>query len=384
MECISRLPYSVSSCSGNGYTCSIPNVGCICNSGWTSLGDLSFGISGPDCLINHKAVRILSYICIFIPSISNILIIWHYISLAVRKKSCYVISREYKTLFPLCHLIMGCASSIYGALKVSSPNGKQLLVGRDVSISLVSALFLTFGWFGMVVYLHLIIQFLESYSLVMVSESKERILQRFHKLDTYSWFLVPFALVFSILPVIAVAYPSQSRQLCIACFIGLSMVAFIFGLIFSSCLSFLIKELNVYINSIEEYLSVGIKLVVKRLNAAYFVVVGSCLVLGILLLIFGSSNYLFHLSTYFMLIACICVSPFTLVLVITISRVSSSDYQLTRVIPSDYQLTRVSPSEYQLTRVSPSENQLTHVSPSDYQLTQVVPSHFTDEKTQEQ
>jgi hypothetical protein len=115
IECSSPLPYSSNVCSGNGYMCSRLDMEpyCICNIGWTSLGDLSFGTVGSECLIHYKAVRIMSYILIIIPSIYNILIIWHYLSLTKRKQSWYVITREYKTLFPLAWFIMGIALTGY-------------------------------------------------------------------------------------------------------------------------------------------------------------------------------------------------------------------------------------------------------------------------------
>jgi hypothetical protein len=144
MEYISPLPYSRSSCSSNGYVCSVPDVGYICYTGWIGVGDYSLGGDGPECIIYHRAIKIMSYFCIIIPSICNILIIIHYILLSVRKKSYYVITQEFKTIFPLFFLIMGIACCLYGVLKVSYPDGEQPLVGRDVSISLMvfSATFL--------------------------------------------------------------------------------------------------------------------------------------------------------------------------------------------------------------------------------------------------
>lgn len=335
MECTTPLPYTISSCSGNGYKCSVPDIGCICYSGWTSLSDLSLGSTGPDCLIHYGAVRIISYLCIIIPSICNILIIWHYISIAIQKKSCYVISREYKTIFPFCFLIMGIASVIYGILKVSYPDGRQPLIGRDVSISMMVLIATTSGFLGMVLYLHVIIKFLKGYSRVMPHSTWKRVSNRLNLLGFYSWFITPTVLIVDLLPLISIAYPSHSKELGMAHLIGFSISTLFYDVIFCSCLSFLIKELKLYIDSIEAHLSKDIKVVVRRLNKAYVIVGGAALQIGILSLIFGCSNFLFHLTTYFLLISYTFVSPALYFFVITVARISHSDDN-NQIVPSNY------------------------------------------------
>jgi hypothetical protein len=174
MECISRLTYSTSSCFGNGYVCSVPDIGCVCNSGWSSFGDFSVGSSGSDCSINYGAARIMRYFCIIISFTCSILIIWHYISLAISGKLCCVVSLDHNRSFPLCFLIGGITAGIYGILKVSYPDEQQPLIGRDVPISLIFFIFTTFDWIGFNIFLNLIIEFLETYLLLIISESKER------------------------------------------------------------------------------------------------------------------------------------------------------------------------------------------------------------------
>jgi hypothetical protein len=72
-ECISPRPYSINLCSGNGFMCEVPDIGCICNPGWTSNGDLSLD-SRIECLTNYKGVKIMGYAIIIVSSILNILI----------------------------------------------------------------------------------------------------------------------------------------------------------------------------------------------------------------------------------------------------------------------------------------------------------------------
>lgn len=226
---------------------------------------------------------------------------------------------------------MGIASVLLGVLKVSYKDGSQPLVGRDISISLM-VFIIKFGcFFGVVVYLQVIIHFLLGFTRTLTSASKERITQRLSLLGFYSWYLIPASMIFGILPMIAIAYPSHSKKLGMAHLIGFGSLVLIYSLITGNCLFFLMKELNIYIDSIETSLSKDIKTVVQRLKLAYIAVVGSGLIFSIAYIIFASSNYLFHLTTYFNLFLYISVSPSAILLVITVSGVTPSNN--TQVVP---------------------------------------------------
>jgi hypothetical protein len=306
-----------------------------CPDGWTSLGDFSFerGNSERECLVNFRAVRIMSYFCVIIPSISSILIVWHYRKLAIRKKTCFVISWKYKTLFPFFYLILGISSAIFGVLKVSYRDGNQPLVGRDFTISLMVFFSTSSCFFGMIIYLHVIIHFLIGHSIMMTFESRERVSNYFLLLGFYSWFILPIAVISSIMPLMAVAYPSRSKELGIVHLITFAVLIYIYGLIFSNLVTFLLKELNVYVDSVQEYISKDIKLVVYRLNLAYFVVFGASLLFGTLYLIFGSSYYLFHLTTYFQLVTYTIVPAISYAHVMTVALISPSDSD--QIIPTN-------------------------------------------------
>mmetsp|Transcript_8189 Transcript_8189/g.8190 ORF Transcript_8189/g.8190 Transcript_8189/m.8190 type:complete len:390 (+) Transcript_8189:642-1811(+) len=328
MKCTAPLPYSRNSCSGNGYMCSLPEVYCVCYTGWTSHGDFSFDSDGYDCKMHDYGIRILSYFCIIVPSICNLLIIWHYIRQAIRKKRFCIISREYKSMFPFCFLIGGTTSTITGILRVSHPIDSQPLVGRDFSVSLMNCLFTASVFTGLVMYLNLIIEFLERYPHTMMSTpAKIRISKQFRLLGFYSHFIPPGILIIGIFPLISVAYPDKSRELGMTYLIGIGVLAYAYGSILMGCLSFLLKELRMYIDDIEAILSKDIKLIVHRLTAAHIVSGGCSVVFGTLFIVFASSNYLFHLSTYYLLFCYISVPATTIVFVMTVAIVSPS-YQV--------------------------------------------------------
>jgi len=333
MKCTAPLPYSRNSCSGNGYMCSLPEVYCVCYTGWTSHGDFSFDSDGYDCKMHDYGIRILSYFCIIVPSISNFLIIWHFIRKAIRKKSFCVISREYKTIFPICFFTAGISSTIIGILRISHTTDSQPMVGRDFSVSLMNCLFITAVFTGLVMYLNLIIDFLERYPHTLIStEAKERISKQFRLSRFYSHFIPPGVLIIAIMPLISVAFPDKSMQLGMAYLIGIGVISYAYGSILGSCLSFLLKELRIYINDIEAILSKDIKLIVHRLMAAHIVSGGSAFVFGTSFIVFASSNYLFHLSTYYMLFCYISGPAVTIVFVMTVAIISPS-HDKTSVVP---------------------------------------------------
>jgi energy-converting hydrogenase Eha subunit A len=317
MECTSFQPDSTRSCSGNGLVCLVPDIGCICNFGWTSLGDYSLYSSGPACLINYRAVRILSYFLIIVSSICSILIGWHYVILIKRKK----LSWEYKNAFPFCFLILGISNALFGVLKVSYPDGQQPLVGRDVSVTATVLISLFLCFLGVNLYLQVIIQFPYGYHRMMSRESRKKVSQRFIRLSHISWFVLPASLIFCIVLFLSIAYPSQSKHLVMTHFILCSITLFIFGAIFCNSLYFLLQELKLNItgNSPDD-----VKRVYFRLTVTYYVFFGLSIIAGILYMIFGCDNFLFHLGTYFHLVLYTFVPPLLYALVLTVAGVSQN------------------------------------------------------------
>jgi hypothetical protein len=269
----------------------------------------------------------MGYAIIITSSILNVLIIWHYIRLAKRLKTIFVLTRQYKTLFPFCFLIVGISNVIYGLLKVLYPNEEQPLVGRDVSISLMAFTITGFGFTGLVIYLHAIIEFLKGYSRMMILASRERIKKRLNILGRMSWFIPPAVFSFGILPLIAngISSPSQSERLGKAHLIGFSLSCLSYTLICCNCLSLLIKELRIHNNSTAINSINDVKVIIFRLNVAYCAICSYGSVAGLLLLVFGCSDYLFNLTTYFLLFAYTSVSPGLYALVNTVSRLSTTN-----------------------------------------------------------
>lgn len=295
-----------------------------CTDGWTGSGDFSFEKYldttdiEPKCLINSLGIRILSYMCIIIPSICNILIVWHYMSLVSRKKTCF--SWSYKFLFPLTFLLMGISSVAHGVLKLSYP---EPLVGRDLSITLIAFSFPFSATCGIVIYINLILKFLASHSEIMTPGSLlERNLRLFDIFRFYSWFIIPFSFVICILPLIGIYAPNRARAFGVTYLIGLAVICLITAMIIISCLSFLLKELDIHINDVNFLGVEDLKIVVSRLKKARIILSVMIFIQGLTCLLLGASDFLCYLSSYAILLNYTIGPPLALICLLTISRIS--------------------------------------------------------------
>jgi hypothetical protein len=221
---------------------------------------------------------------------------------------------------------MGISCANLGILKVAYPDGKQPLVGRDLSASLTVLFSESSFFFGFFCYLHVIMAFLEGYSRMMTSESRLRMSQRFHLLNSTAWVIPPTVVIISMLQLISIRYPLQSKKLGATRLVVVGAMIILSGWILCAALSFLLKELN------GVTLSKDLKLIITRLNIAYYFIAGSCLPFGILYIAFASSTYLFQLNTYLILVTYTCVVPIMLALVVTVSGISRPESK--RIVPT--------------------------------------------------
>jgi hypothetical protein len=65
---------------------------------------------------------------------------------------------------------------------------------------------------------------------MMTQASRERVNQRFESLGFYSWFILPAMLLIGLLHLIAIAYPSRAKELCMAHLIGTAVLGLGLGL----------------------------------------------------------------------------------------------------------------------------------------------------------
>lgn len=241
-------------------------------------------------------------------------------------KSFFVITREYKTIFPFYFLIMGINTGNYGILKVAYPDGQQPLIGRDWSASISAAFCEASYFFGFYFYLYVILAFLEGYSRMMTSERRMKMAERFRLLVFTAWFVPPVGVLMSILLLISIRYPAQSRELGATRLVIDGLTFMLSALILCNALIFLINELN----GVKK--SKDLSIIITRLYMAYYGIGGACLGFGALHVAFACSPFLFQMSTYIILITYTCVPPVMLALVLTVSGISKNDSR--QVVPT--------------------------------------------------
>jgi hypothetical protein len=236
---------------------------------------------------------------------------------------------------------MGVFIVIFGLCKVVQPDGQQPLVGQDLSISLVFFIILNAFFIGIAMYIQVIVKFLRSYSIMMTRESGDKLINRLNYISFVSSYLLLAVLITSIIPLISIPYPSQSIEIVTAFLCTLAVEGGLVGLICLNFLTFLIKELNIYIESVEANLSKDIRTVVYRLNIAYMIGCWTTFLYVSILLISVSSSLVLHASSYLLLFIYIATTPWTFYLVVTVSRVSlqEDDNQFDNSVSHDTSVT---------------------------------------------
>jgi hypothetical protein len=129
------------------------------------------------------------------------------------------------------------------------------------------------------------------------------------KLDAsifYSWFIVPLNLICSFVPSVGLAYPKHQKIFGMVYNIGNGSCGIIFGLLFSYSMGYLLHKLSALSKlDISNDISSKLEPAVKKLRLEYYTVTTTTFSGGLVILIFGASDYLLQRSTYLYLVFCI-------------------------------------------------------------------------------
>ena len=303
-----------SGCSGNGYVC-LPMNKCICDTGWTSVGDYSI-IDGVDCDINKASVKGLSVIDICQSSIFVVAVTRYLVVRLLAKKAMKV--TDPKILAPIAFLIFGVCDLVIALLKVVYKEPQ--IIGRDVMFSAISTLFSFSVFLGLTAYYLVILQFLKGYARLMTSASREKVNFRFSVLRACSWVIVPLCVPTSLSSLLSPFYPKYMQVFAMVQIIGSGVLVFIYGVMFITALGLLMIELNSHIEVSKN--DHDIQLVYRRIKAAYYI--GGTLIIGgsSSMIIFGAWPFLLRKSTYMLLFVRIIGVPLFSVLLVTLCKIA--------------------------------------------------------------
>ena len=205
----------------------------------------------------------------------------------------YISCSDPKKIFPWIFLVELLLQLIFAALKISNPTR---CVGSDFSVSLVlgSASFCAF--LGAVFYFFVVVKCLKSYHTKFLSESKEKVYRFFSVLTRLSLIIPTLASVIGAVIVVASMRTNNKEEIFLCCLIGKGMLTLGYGIITTSALNYLCRELRIHVRLYPKKAD-DVKLIINRLCYAHHILL-------IMTLLMGSSAFIFcfdkfrNLSSY--------------------------------------------------------------------------------------
>lgn len=189
---------------------------------------------------------------------------------------------------------------IIASLKLSS---SRPLIGRDLSITIPHMCSSFFLSTGLIYYYFLTTDFLKSYLRDVNPTVLGKIERKLAALSSYAWIIPVLCLLFLVFPLIGIFFPKYHKEFAMTSFIGLGVTTFFFSLFRKASSVAFTFELSNHIKNIE--LANGnagqLKFIVKKMTRLSNIG-GTCgLLLAIVTLAFGCSDFLLHRATYFIL-----------------------------------------------------------------------------------
>lgn len=292
-------------CSGNGNLCSPTNL-CICDAGWTALGDFSI-VEGIGCDNHIQVIRILSIVDACQASIFLVILAKAFISSSRGKKSSIP---DLKTVCYFCFILFGISDLV---LAIHKTNVEQpRLIGQDVFISSVNAAFCISCFISLTLYFHIVLNFLTAYSRMKYPASHPRILQNFFSLRVSSTVNLLFALPTGLSGILSTYHQKYATTFARIHFLAIGFVVFVYGILLTTALNFLLKELAPSDDNEVQKLR-------KKIKFAYYG--AGSLILGgsSILALFGTWDLLLQKSAYVIVLIRIIGIPSFSILYMTIS-----------------------------------------------------------------
>jgi hypothetical protein len=249
-----------------------------------------------------------------------ILLILRYLMIrSIEKKALFYFTSDPKTIFPWVFLLQLWLQIAFASLKLADPAVQ--LVGRNILITILceSTLFLAF--LGLAIYFYVILKFLKSFTDMLTEDRREKISEHFAVLRTLCPMIPPLSFVFSFIVVIGIRYPEHYKVFQLINLIGDGSLTLFYGLLTTSALRFLRNELSLHLASFPQS-SDEIRLVLKRLTLAYYMLLVMSFLMGISYFIF-CTDYMLRKSTYLIIWLDTSWPPAATILILTVSRISS-------------------------------------------------------------
>ena len=224
-----------------------------------------------------------------------------------------------KVIFPIIFLVYMIDMFIFTILKILYEE-KQIL-GREIFMTIVGAILPICAQIGSVFYFFVVIKCLDSYTVMMSDDKRERLSSRFAMLRAICWVIPPMCLGFAFIPAIGLAYPEYQATYARIYLIGTGANMWLYGILTATSLRYLLLELisqsQIFSQSSDDF-----KVVIWRLSLAYYLLIYNCLTVGGSLIVFGTIDFLRTLSTYLFIFDGLFCPIGATVLILTVSKIS--------------------------------------------------------------
>jgi hypothetical protein len=285
---------------------------------FAGFGDFAT-VDGIDCDINKTSMKILYSAEVLSTSFCIILILRYLMIRSIEKKTLFYISADPKTMFPWVFLLQLWLQIAFASLKLADPADQ--LVGRNMIITILceSTLFLAF--LGLAIYFFVILKFLKSFTDMLIEDRRDKITEHFATLRMLCPMIPPMSFIFSFIVVIGINYPEHYKIFQLINLIGDGSLTLFYGFLTTSALSFLRQELSLHLTNFPQS-SDEIRLVLKRLTLAYYMLLVMSILMGVSYFIF-CTDYMLRKSTYLIIWLDTSWPPAATILILTVSRISS-------------------------------------------------------------
>lgn len=185
---------------------------------------------GSDCDGVDYQSLIIWYISILITSLCMIptltLLFYRYFG-SIRTAS-WVFTYDAKSLFQVVNFLHLIACFLFSLLKIVYKD--KVLIGRDISMTLVFAFALLIPVIALVIYFLIVTNFLRQYSITLKPEIGENVLRHFNYLDKLAVSLPVLTLIPSLVPILGITIPKYRNVYAKVSLIGTGTIVFILGI----------------------------------------------------------------------------------------------------------------------------------------------------------
>ena len=276
-------------------------------------------MTGSDCDINRTSLTVL-YSCAIASTFFCIAVISRYLFIrSIEKKFLCYISYEPKMLFPWVFLLQLWFQLLFSVLKLIYK--EQQTIGKNLLITLIAGILSVLVFFGLVVYFLVVLKSLRGYTTVLSDEQNMVINDRFQMLRIVSMMIPVACFLTTAMLIVGLSYTEYQKIFIRCVLITYGVLTLLYGLVTSSALRYVRIELLSHIKGFPQS-SDDVRLVLKRLTMAYYMLVIMSSAMGGSYFLFCTTDFMLRKSSYLLIWLHVSWPPAATILILTVSRIT--------------------------------------------------------------